>query len=102
MKSRPLGELVEKLGVSRSHSRPRVSNDNAFVESFFKTAKYSANYPKVFENQEEAKAWVRECMEGYNYEHRHSALGLLTPAQVHLGKTADIQEKHRQVLTEAK
>ena len=102
MKSRPLGELVEKLGVSRSHSRPRVSNDNAFVESFFKTAKYSANYPKTFENEEEARVWVREFMEGYNNEHRHSALGLLTPAQVHLGKTEEIQEKRRQVLTEAR
>lgn len=98
MRSRPLSELLEELGVTPSHSRPRVSNDNAFIKAHFKTLKYSAGFPGAFSSLEEARDWVRGFVETYNQEHRHSGLGLLTPAQVHSGGVAEVQDRRLQVL----
>ena len=86
MRGRPLADLLESLGIERSHSRPRTSNDNAFSESQFKTMKYRPTYPRYFESEEEARAWCREFFPWYNNEHRHEGLAMLTPADVYTGK----------------
>lgn len=85
MRGRPLADLLESLGIDRSHSRPRVSNDNAFSESQFKTMKYRPTYPKHFESEREARAWCRYFFAWYNNEHRHESLAMMTPADIHTG-----------------
>lgn len=101
MRAQPLVELLERLGVGRSHSRPRVSDDNPFIEAHFKTMKYGEAWPGEFESVEEARGWVREFVQAYNTEHRHSGLALLTPAQVHSGQAPLIQAQRQQVLHHA-
>ena len=101
MRGRPLADLLESLGIERSHSRPRTSNDNPYSESQFKTMKYRPTYPSRFQSMEEARAWCREFFTWYNYEHRHESLGLLTPADVFLGRTEEMLEKRSQVLRAA-
>jgi putative transposase len=101
MRGRPLADLLESLGIERSHSRPRTSNDNPYSESQFKTMKYRPTYPSCFQSIEEARAWCREFFAWYNNEHRHESLGLLTPADVFLGRTDEVLEKRAQVLREA-
>lgn len=85
MRGRPLADLLESLGVKRSHSRPRTSNDNPFSESQFKTMKYRPTYPKKFESEAEAREWCREFFTWYNHEHRHESLAMMTPADVYTG-----------------
>jgi putative transposase len=89
MRGRPLADLLESLGIERSHSRPRTSNDNPFSESQFKTMKYRPTYPKRFGSEAEAREWCREFFHWYNNEHRHEALALLTPSDVHTGAVHD-------------
>jgi len=86
------------LGVTKTHSRPHVSNDNPFSESQFKTLKYRPDYPERFGCQPDARAWATEFFRWYNYEHHHSALGLLTPADVHFGRAQSILDQRQQVL----
>ena len=86
MTSKTVAELLIDLGVARSHSRPSVSNDNPYSESQFKTMKYSRAYPERFASIEEARRWMREFVAWYNTEHRHSAIGLLTPEMMHRGQ----------------
>lgn len=86
MTSKTVAELLIDLGVARSHSRPRVSNDNPYSESQFKTMKYGSTYPDRFAGIDEARAWMREFVAWYNTEHRHSGIGLLTPQVVHSGQ----------------
>lgn len=99
MRGRPLADLLESLGIERSHSRPRTSNDNAFSESQFKTMKYRPTYPRCFETIEQARAWCRAFFAWYNHEHRHEGLALMTPADVHNGRTAQVLAKRAEVLT---
>jgi putative transposase len=99
MRGRVLADLLESLGIERSHSRPRTSNDNAFSESQFKTMKYRPTYPRCFETVEEARAWCREFFAWYNHEHRHEGLALMTPADVHNRRTAQVLTKRAEVLT---
>ena len=87
MRASALADLLESIGVERSHSRPRTSNDNAFSEAQFKTMKYRPTYPRSFESEAEARAWCREFFAWYNNRHRHESLALLTPADVHHGRT---------------
>lgn len=89
MRGRALADLLESLGVERSHSRPRTSNDNAFSEAQFKTMKYRPTYPRRFESEADARAWCREFFRWYNHEHRHEGLALLTPADVHFGRVEE-------------
>ena len=86
MTSKQVAHLLADLGVTKSHSRPHVSNDNAFSEAQFKTLKYQPTFPKRFESLLHARAFLQEFFAWYNLEHRHSGLGLLTPAVVHQGK----------------
>lgn len=86
MKSKPVAQLLLELQVTRSHSRPRVSNDNPYSEAGFKTMKYSAGFPERFVRQEEAQTFCQNYFAWYNQEHHHTGLVLLTPAQVHFGE----------------
>ena len=87
-------ETLYALGVTPSRSRPRVSNDNPYAESLFKTLKYMPNYqPKGFNDIIEARLWVKNFVEWYNNEHRHSGIQFVTPAERHEGLDKDILKK---------
>jgi putative transposase len=85
MVSKPVAFLLADLGVTKSHSRPRVSNDNPFSESHFKTMKYRPETPTRFASVGEVCSVFGDLFGWYNHEHRHSGLGLLTPHEVHHG-----------------
>lgn len=101
MTSKPLASLLVDLDVRRSHNRPRTSNDNPFSESQFKTMKYMGDYPDRFASIGEARAWMAVFTSWYNHEHRHSGIGLHTPASVHYGTAADVRAARQRVLDEA-
>lgn len=101
MLSKPLAFLLADLGVTQSHSRPYTSDDNPFSEAQFKTMKYRPDYPERFGSLLEARAWGQDFFRWYNQEHHHSALGLLTPADVHLGRAAERLHKRQLVLARA-
>ena len=92
MKSKPVAFMLADLGVTKSHSRPHVSNDNPHIESLFKTTKYQPEFPATFANIVEARAFCRAFYGWYNNEHRHSGIALLTPSDVHHGR---VEEKTR-------
>ena len=96
MKSYTLQAKLADLGITPSHSRPRVSNDNAYSESLFRTVKYCPQWPSQgFATLEEARAWVSQFTRWYNHEHCHSRIRFVTPAQRHLGEDKAILEKRR-------
>ena len=101
MASKPVAFLLADLGVTKSHSRPHVSNDNPHVESLFKTVKYQPEFPATFANLAEARAFCRAFFAWYNTQHRHSSLALLTPADVHHGRAAAILEQRQATLDAA-
>jgi putative transposase len=101
MTSKPLALLLSDLGVTRSHSRPRVSNDNPYSEAQFKTMKYRPDYPEFFGSLLDARAWAQRFFQWYNHEHKHSALCLLTPAVVHYGQAAAILRQRHAVVEQA-
>ena len=101
MTSKTVTQLLADLQVSRSHSRPRVSNDNPYSESAFKTLKYCPAFPGSFATLEDARAFSDIFFTYYNHEHRHSGIGLHTPATVHDGTAWDIQACRQQVLDDA-
>ena len=90
MTSKPVAQLLVDLGVTRSHSRPRVSNDNPYSESLFKTAKYTPTYPNYFTDIDHARAWAAHFVHWYNHRHHHSALEGHTPADVHHGTWREV------------
>lgn len=93
----------EELGVLPSYSRPRVSNDNAFIESLFRVLKYRSQWPSSgFASLEEARGWVEHFVRWYNTEHRHSKINFVTPEQRHLGKDKALLSQRKVVLEEAK
>lgn len=101
MTSKPLASLLVDLDVTRSHNRPRTSNDNPFSESQFKTMKYTPDYPERFASIGEARAWMAQFTDWYNHEHRHSGIGLHTPASVHYGTAHEIRDQRQAVLDTA-
>jgi len=101
MIAKPVALLMADLGVTKTHSRPHVSNDNPFSESQFKTMKYRPDYPDRFGCSQDARTWFSGFFDWYNNEHHHSALGLLTPADVHFGRAASLIAKRQQVLEAA-
>jgi putative transposase len=101
MTSKPVAFLLADLGITQSHSRPRVSNDNPFSESQFKTFKYRPDFPGSFRSIEDARAHCQRFFPYYNDEHRHSGLGLHTPADVHHGLAAAVQTRRAEVLSTA-
>lgn len=103
LKSQTVMQKLRDLGVSSSHSRPRVSNDNAFIESLFRTLKYSPRWPSEgFESLEAARLWANKFMSWYNHEHKHSSLKFVTPAQRHRGEDIEILAKRHKVYQQAK
>ena len=101
MISKSLALLLADLGVTKTHSRPYISDDNPYSEAQFKTLKYRPDYPERFGSQPDARAWSRSFFDWYNHQHHHSALGLLTPADVHFGRTEQILQQRQQVLLAA-
>ena len=85
MTSKPVALLLAGLGVTKTHSRPHVSNDNPYSEAQFKTLKYRPDFPERFGSIEHARAHGRDFFPWYNTEHRHTGLGLHTPHDVHFG-----------------
>jgi putative transposase len=90
MTARGFVDLLATLGVDPSHSRPRVSNDNAFSESQFKTLKYQPDFPGCFRDLEHARLWCGGFFGWYNDEHQHSGLALFTPADVFYGRVEQL------------
>jgi putative transposase len=101
MTSKSVAQLLIDLNVDRSHSRPHVSNDNPYSEAQFKTLKYCPAFPDHFDSVEDARAFCEKFVDYYNHEHYHSALGLNTPASVHLGTVAEVRAKRAIVLQAA-
>ena len=102
MKSYTMRAKVEELGITASFSRPRVSDDNPYVESLFRTLKYAPSWPsKGFATLDEARQWVHKFASWYNKQHKHSALNYVTPHEKHEGLDVDILAK-RKVVLEAK
>jgi putative transposase len=103
MKGATMLETLYKLGITPSNSRPRVSNDNPYAESLFKTLKYRPNYqPKGFATLQEAREWVAGFVRWYRYEHHHRGIGYLTPAQMAEGNSQEILNKRIEVYENAK
>ncbi len=103
MKGASLQELLHSLGVARSHSRPHVSDDNAYVESLFRTCKYRPNYPTGgFANLWQARRWVMGFVTWYNDVHKHSGLNFVTPSQRHAGADAALRANRVAVYEAAK
>lgn len=105
MKAAPTLALLEKNGITFSHSRPRVSNDNPYSESFFRTLKYSGDYlyPRDgFDNAEEAEQWVQGFVDHYNEHHRHRGIRMVTPGQRYRGEDAEVLRRRRETMLEAR
>ena len=98
MSSKPVAFLLGDLGVTKTHSRPHVSNDNPYSESQFRTLKYRPEFPDRFGCIQDSRAFCQGFFRWYNEEHRHSSLGLLTPAMVHYGQAENILRQRQEVL----
>lgn len=101
MKSKPVALLLSDLGVTKTHSRPHVSDDNPYSESQFKTLKYRPGFPDRFGSIQDARSFCQDFFSWYNREHRHTGIGLLTPAMVHYGKAEAVISQRRIVLASA-
>jgi len=101
MVSQTVNDLLNKLGVGKSHSRPHVSNDNPYSESGFKTMKYHPTFPDHFMSIDNSRGFCGPYFLWYNEEHHHTALALLTPATVHYGRTEAVLAQRQQVLDAA-
>ena len=95
------GDLLAELGADRSLSRPRVSNDNPFSESQFKTVKSQPDYPGRFRDIAHARRWCADFFAWYNDNHRHSGLALFTPADVFFGRVDELAEVRQTALDAA-
>ena len=101
MTSKPVAFLMADLGVTKTHSRPYVSDDNPYSESQFRTMKYRPEFPDRFGCLQDARAFCQQFFQWYNEEHRHSGLGLLTPAVVHSGQAPAVLAARQVVLDAA-
>jgi putative transposase len=101
MTSKPVALLLADLGVTKTHSRPHVSNDNPFSEAHFKTLKYRANFPERFGAIEDARSHCGDFFRWYNNDHHHSGLAMLTPHDVHHGLADERTAQRATVLAAA-
>ncbi len=101
MASKPVAFLLADLGVTKSHSRPRVSNDNPYSEAQFKTLKYFPTFPGTFGSIQDARTFCRSFLAHYNTVHRHSGIGLMTPSDVHHGRSPEVIAARAAVLDRA-
>jgi putative transposase len=101
MRSKPVAFLLADLGVTRTHNRPYTSSDNPYSEAQFRTLKYRPGFPARFDSIEHARAVCRELFDYYNHSHRHSGIGLMTPAAVHHGYAEALHAERQHVLDAA-
>ena len=101
MTSKPVALMLADLGVTKTHSRPHVSDDNPYSESQFKTLKYRPEFPDRFGSIEDARVFCQRFFPWYNHEHRHSGIALLTPDMLHYGMASQIIEQRQNVLDQA-
>ena len=101
MTSHGVAQLLASLGVTKSHSRPQVSNDNPFSESQFKTMKYWPEFPDRFDGFEHAHGFCGQFFSWYNDEHYHSGIGLVTPAMLHYGAAERVRDQRQRALSAA-
>ncbi len=101
MASKPVAFLLADLGVTKTHSRPHVSNDNPYSEAQFKTLKYRPDFPDRFGCIEDARVFCDGFFTWYNHDHRHSGIGLHTPADVHYDRAGAVRDARANVLTSA-
>lgn len=102
MTSKSVATLLADLGVTRSHSRPKVSNDNPYSESLFKTMKYLPTFPERFSSLAGARAFMDRFLEAYNHQHHHTGIGLHTPADVHYGHAPQVRLQRAAALAAAR
>ena len=98
MTSKPVTALLEDLDIIKSHSRPKVSNDNPYSEAQFRTLKYCPVFPERFESLDEAETFCHHFFEYYNHKHYHSGIGLHVPFSVHIGTAQAVQDKRAQTI----
>jgi putative transposase len=101
MRSKTVAFLLADLGVTKTHSRPHVSNDNPYSESQFKTLKYRPEFPARFGSIQDSRGFCQSFFPWYNTEHHHSGIGWMTPEDVHYGRAAAIFEARQRVLADA-
>jgi len=101
MKSKGVAQLLADLGVTKTHSRPHVSDDNPYSESHFKTLKYRPEFPDCFGSIQDARAFCKRFFPWYNQEHYHSGIALMTPENVHYGMAKEVYANRVQVLKTA-
>jgi len=102
MTCKTVAALLDDLGVTRSHSRPKVSNDNPYSEAWFKTLKYAPAFPERFGALADARTFLDRFVAWYNHDHHHTGIGLHTPADVHYGLTAAKSDARTATLAEAR
>jgi transposase InsO family protein len=102
MTSKTVTQLLADLEITRSHSRPKVSNDNPYSEAWFKTLKYAPTFPDRFGSLTDAQQFMDTFVDGYNHHHRHTGIGLHTPADVHYGHAATVSADRRATLAAAR
>ena len=98
MSSKPVAFLLADLGVTKTHSRPHVSDDNPYSESQFRTRKYRPEFPERFGGMPDSRAFCQGFFRWYNEEHRHSGIALLTPAMGHYGQAQSVLRQRQKVL----
>jgi putative transposase len=101
MRSKPVAFLLADLGITKTHSRPYTSTDNPYSEAQFKTLKYRPGFPDRFGSITDARGFSRPFFDWYNHEHRHSGIGLMTPAAVHYGQADAARDQRARVLAAA-
>jgi putative transposase len=102
MTSKTVAALLSDLEVTRSHSRPRVSNDNPYSESLFKSLKYGPMFPERFASLGDARSFISGFVDWYNHHHQHSGIGLHTPANVHYGLATGVAKQRSETLAAAR
>ena len=101
MNSKPVAMMLSDLGVTKTHSRPHVSNDNPYSESHFKTLKYRPGFPERFGSLQDARTFCQEFFTWYNTQHHHSGIAWLTPEDMHYGRAMQTIQIRQQALDEA-
>jgi len=102
MTSKTVAQFLADLEVTRSYSRPRVSNDNPYSEAWFKTLKYAPTFPDRFGSLADAQQFMNDFVDGYNHHHRHTGIGLHTPADVHYGHAETRHAERKATLDQAR
>ena len=95
MRGKPVAFLLADMGITKTHSRPYTSTDNPYSEAHFKTLKYRPEFPERFDDIEQARDFCRGFFDWYNHQHRHSGIGLMTPAAVHYGQAQGAPRRPR-------